>query len=76
MGRLIYLYDNRTNKIIYAALTLLEIRGKINELNLLTKKEYYELRERGYYWKGEKGSRRVKFENCELIEREYPGLDD
>ena len=67
--RILYIYDNRTNKIIYAAKTLLELRHKINEANLLTLKEYHLLRTYGY--KGLWENRKIEFEKFSIIEREY-----
>ena len=67
--RVLYIYDNRTNKIIYAAKTLLELRHKINEANLLTLKEYHLLRTYGY--KGLWENKKIDFEKFSIIEREY-----
>lgn len=67
-ANVVYLYD-KTGKIIYAANTLLEIRNEINRLNLLTYKEYINLKKYGYVDFRE--TRQQKFENCEIIEREY-----
>ena len=71
--RILYIYDNRTNKIIYAAKTLLELRHKINEANLLTLKEYHLLRTYGY--KGLWENRKIEFEKFSIIEREYHDYD-
>ena len=71
--RVLYIYDNRTNKIIYAASTMLELRHKINEADLLTKKEYHGLRTYGYQGLWE--NRKIEFENFSIIEREYHDYD-
>lgn len=73
MIQVLYIYDNRTNKIIYAAKTLLELRHKINEAGLLTAKEYHGLRTHGYkgFWENDK----VDFEKFSIIKREYYDYD-
>lgn len=73
MIQVLYIYDNRTNRLIYAAKTLLELRHKINEAELLTAKEYHELRTHGYrgLWKNNK----IDFEKFSIIKREYYDYD-
>ena len=48
---------------------MLELRHKINEADLLTKKEYHGLRTYGYQGLWE--NRKIEFENFSIIEREY-----
>ena len=66
--KVLYLYD-KAGKIIYAANTLLELRHKINEANLLTVKEYHLLRTYGY--KGLWENNKIEFEKCSIFIREY-----
>ena len=52
---------------------MLELRHKINEANLLTLKEYHDLRTHGY--KGFWENRKIDFEKFSIIEREYHDYD-